>query len=254
MRDAHVLAQQILSWVTRILCINVAVLFRFSLGERFLSNDVIILALIMVFIWPKLASEVTSISGEKFATLLTLYFSVLAIAFIFQKVLIWRRNRKGVRWHSYSPGISWFYLLMPKPLKKWITHQRVQYYVEPLMCVVLFWFLTGLDPMLAIYMLFSGLALFFVGQLHREEMRKKYLDMVDKSIEAEILVEMMEGKEAKRLDYNMVYDAVNPEQTQYVAGDMAVVNPDVNRLVKRIKERYNSSMEKEEGNPSHIVA
>ena len=103
----------------------------------------------------------------------------------------WRELCKGVRWHTLSPGISYFELL---PLPAFIkAHRRIYRFVDPIACFIAA-MLIGifLSQPLARWIAFSSFALFIYEQTLFEKQLDRDLDILDGLVAAEVQGETVE--------------------------------------------------------------
>jgi hypothetical protein len=116
---------------------------------------------------------------------------VMLIAAFFQRYLRWRDLCNGKRWHTYSPGISYFELLpLPKFLK---AHRRIYRFIDPLACFVFaMYFGVYFSRPLARWIAFSSLALFIYEQALFEKQLDRDLDILDGLVAAEVQTETVE--------------------------------------------------------------
>jgi len=115
---------------------------------------------------------------------------MLAFGFL-QRYMRWRDLCKGVRWHTYSPGISYFELLpLPRFLK---AHRRIYRFIDPAACFMLS-MLIGMyySAPVARWIAFSSFALFIYEQALFEKQLDRDLDILDGLVAAEVQTETVE--------------------------------------------------------------
>ncbi len=182
--------------VARMFSVTVEVFLRRNFGERYLSGPVLVGgALAVQLVTASLAGQpLLEPRGASLGAMLFLWaYASLCVG---HKLVIWRRDRTGERWHSLSDGTS-RRLFDHVP----IAPRVVQLYVEPALVAVFGLALLFADRVLGAYLLLASLAFLVKGQLTQRRRREAWLDYVDKTIEAEelhaALVEQRPARETR---------------------------------------------------------
>ena len=121
---------------------------------------------------------------------------MLAAGFL-QRFWRWRDLSNGNRWHTYSPGISYFeYLPLPRFLR---SHRRIYRFLDPAACFIfsMFFGIFFSEP-LARWIAFSSLALFIYEQALYEKQLDRDLDILDGLVAAEVQVETVKHFEGSQ--------------------------------------------------------
>jgi hypothetical protein len=109
---------------------------------------------------------------------------LLAVGFL-ERYRRWRELCNGERWHTMSPGISYFELLpLPATLR---SHRRIYRFVDPAACFI-FSMLFGIffSQPLARWFAFSSFCLFIFEQTLFEKQLDRDLDILDGLVTAEV--------------------------------------------------------------------
>jgi hypothetical protein len=141
------------------------------------------------------------------------YVAAFAIAMV-ALGLLQRRNRwrdicNGVRWHTYTSGISYLERL---PLPEWLVSERKLYRtVEPLLGLIVgLTIRQHVSIVLGAWIIFASLGLFMFEQLRYEKWLDAFLDALDSLVESEIHAENVKhfddkgeaGEEQRSLEDN----------------------------------------------------
>jgi len=131
------------------------------------------LLLIFVSAISNLAAPLTTVNLSQYLT----------VAYVGAAIGHWvaSQNRTGGEHvHSYSHGKPWsIWRKVP------VSTATVQQYLEPAICCIIAHILSGLDPVFAYWLFFSGMALFVKEQVVRAQLRTRRLDLLDNRIEAQ---------------------------------------------------------------------
>jgi hypothetical protein len=155
---------------------------------------------------------------------------MLAFAFI-QRFWRWRELCQGIRWHTLSPGISYFELL---PLPAFLrSHRRIYRFLDPLACFVfsMFFGIFFSQP-LARWFAFSSFALFIFEQTLFEKQLDRDLDILDGLVASEVQAETVKH-----------FEGSQPEEKQRTLADTAGIPTgvafDIHKQIelRRAKER-----------------
>jgi hypothetical protein len=123
---------------------------------------------------------------------------LLAVGFL-ERYRRWRELCNGERWHTMSPGISYFELLpLPAILK---SHRRIYRFVDPAACFILS-MLFGIffSQPLARWFAVSSFALFIYEQTLFEKQLDRDLDILDGLVAAEVQAETVKHFEGPQPD------------------------------------------------------
>jgi hypothetical protein len=115
---------------------------------------------------------------------------LLAVGFL-QRYRRWRELCNGERWHTMSPGISYFELLpLPAILR---SHRRTYRFLDPFACFAFSMFFgVFFSRPLARWFAFSSFALFIFEQTLFEKQLDRDLDILDGLVTAEVQAETVE--------------------------------------------------------------
>jgi hypothetical protein len=123
---------------------------------------------------------------------------LLAVGFL-ERYRRWRELCSGERWHTMSPGISYFELLpLPAILR---SHRRIYRFVDPAACFI-FSMLFGIffSQPLARWFAFSSFCLFIFEQTLFEKQLDRDLDILDGLVAAEVQNETVKHFEGPQPD------------------------------------------------------
>jgi hypothetical protein len=155
---------------------------------------------------------------------------LLAVGFL-ERYRRWRELCNGERWHTMSPGISYFELLpLPAILK---SHRRIYRFVDPAACFI-FSMLFGIffSQPLARWFAFSSFALFIYEQTLFEKQLDRDLDILDGLVAAEVQNETVKHFEGPQPDEEQ-------RTLEETAGIPTGVSFDIHKQIelRRAKER-----------------
>lgn len=163
---------------------------------------------------------------------LTALFGLAMLAYSrLQRFFRWRDICKGVRWHSYSPGLSYLEYI-PWPRFLW-EHRRIYRFLDPLLCLALSIIAAFFSQMLGGVIALGGLGLAIYENALFERMLKAKLDTLDGLLESEVQKEFVEhfseGQTA----------AQQPIAMQETAGIPTGIAPDIDRqvMLRKAKRR-----------------
>ncbi|MBI4879417.1 MAG: hypothetical protein HY812_07115 [Planctomycetes bacterium] len=166
----------------RMFSVTVEVFLRRNFGERYLSGPVLVGGALAVHLVTTALAGRPLLEPRGASLGAMLYLWAYASLCVGHKLVIWRRDRTGERWHSLSDGTS-RRLFDHVP----IAPRIVQMYVEPALVAVVGLALLLADRVLGGYLLLASLAFLVKGQMTHRRRREAWLDYVDKTIEAEEL-------------------------------------------------------------------
>jgi hypothetical protein len=147
-----------------------------------------------------------------------------------QRYFRWRDLCQGVRWHTFSPGISYFELL---PLPAFLrAHRRIYRFLDPACFVFSMFFGVFFSRPVARWIAFSSFALFIYEQALFEKQLDRDLDILDGLVAAEVQTETVEhfaGPQPEEKQRNLEATAGIPTGVAY----------DIHRQIeqRRAKER-----------------
>ena len=211
--------------IMRTLCyfpaLTLMVFIRRKVGYRTMKTSGLIVMAIIMMIYASLAH---SYSHESSAPL-TIFALVMLGAAIVQRSLRWRELCQGVRWHTYSVGISYFELVPWPPVLSFMRgYRRIYRFLDPLACVIVGLIVMSLSTSLGIWIVFSSIALRIFEEDLFEKALARDLDILDGLISSEIQVESVKH-----------FDGPQPDQKALALEDTAGiptgVAPDIHKQV-----------------------
>jgi hypothetical protein len=116
---------------------------------------------------------------------LTIYAIAMLAWGLFQRRQRWIDLKKGVRWHSWTTGFSWFEFL---PLDSYIIHR----YIDPLVCIIIGALVSIVSHPLGLWLMFSGAGLGIYEQAVYEKALERDIDMHDGIVETEVQAQVAE--------------------------------------------------------------
>jgi hypothetical protein len=168
---------------------------------------------------------------------------VMLIFAFFQRWRRWSELCKGVRWHTLSPGISYFELL---PLPAFLTaHRRIYRFLEPF-SVFIFAMFFGVffSEALARWFAISAFFLFIYEQTLFEKQLDRDLDILDGLVAADVQAETVEH-----------FAGPQPEEKQRTLQDTAGIPTgvafDIHRQIE--KRRAEQAMRPEKLTPDSPI-
>jgi hypothetical protein len=140
-----------------------------------------------------------------FSTPLSMFGSLVLIVGLIQRWLRWREIRKGVMWHTYSRGVSYFEFL---PLR--IDH--VYRYVDPTIAFIAGLFISQVPWFrgLGTWIVLSSFALFMLEQYIYDKQLSHDLDILDNLFISEVQSRTVEhftrGREGEKAERTSLSD------------------------------------------------
>jgi hypothetical protein len=214
--------------------ITIMVFMRRKLGFRMLKpSRLITMAFILMFI-NSLSNGLPFVQPcgyifEKFPWLM------LAVAFL-ERYRRWRELCNGERWHTLSPGISYFeFLPLPAFLK---SHRRIYRFVDPAACFIAA-MLIGIfiSRPLAKWVAFSSFALFIFEQTLFDKQLDRDLDILDGLVVSEVQAETVEH-----------FSGPQPQEEQRTLQDTAGIPTgvafDIHRQIELLRAKQTADDEK----------
>jgi hypothetical protein len=178
-------------WILNCIAVNVFTLTRSQFGERFMTvvNWAFGALMMSTFMTVSLFAD-----GPQSGLLRKLWAPTVLICFLYHRWVIRKRNKGGVEWYSYAPGIP--HLLRIPAVRRFITPEMIEKWGEPAALLVVSYLIRFIDRgfgiMLAIVAVLLSLRAYVVYYLEREE----YLDRRDARIISEYANEVLEGRSA----------------------------------------------------------
>ena len=177
----------VLSWFV----MSVVVFLRKDYGSRYLSWINILFGMFAVSLFTGLGNWFLSEGGHLSHTIEAAYYCVVGLS-IYHRVVIWRKEKKGVRWHSYNPGQS--LIRIPG-----VSEETVAKWIEPCVLFALA-FVAGKfhDAPLRLWLLIGGVAVLVHEHVSYHMQRQNLLDMQDALIEQKNLSAVLAGKSVQQ--------------------------------------------------------
>ena len=243
----------LVTFVASFLTLWLEVFLRKDFGERYLSNGIAVVSVLLFFfnfIGLVILRRIFFRADAAFYLVIA-FWVVFVILVIIHRGEIRRRNRYGEKWHSWYRGSSHLHRLLGA-MNESFPDRLVKLVFEPLAGLVVafvFWFLSR---ELTFALGVASVALFIKEANIQASMRQQYLDIVDAQIEAEAISELAEhGWGAVDADPNDMY--VHRGYTAFMPaneGDIpdfleavAATNP---LVAERLKNRVQPNPEPEE--------
>lgn len=185
LRALHALAQFVLFAAS----LTVEVFLRYDFGERYLKPPAVLLGLA----WLALASLYFGPQAVGAETLTTFAHAFIVVSLL-KMVWIQIRIRRGVRWHSKSPGVP-----LPPLARIATSHSMLHQIIEPAIAIVagVVVIVSG-GGVLGLYLFFAAIAMVGKNLIERARFREKLLDAIDSQIESETFAEAMKDRPSPR--------------------------------------------------------
>ena len=204
--------------------ITVMVFIRHKLGFRMMKPIWLVIMTVIILVVSAVAGDV----AKPFASLFVIYALAMLGLGLYQRYLRWGDLAKGVRWHTYSPGLSYLEMLPIPPF--FLVKRRLYRFVDPLACAIAGLLLALLSRALGAWVLFSALALYIYEQALYERMLEQDLDILDGLVAAEIQGEVAKHYDGPQADQKQM-------QLEETAGIPTGVAPDIHRQVELRKAK-----------------
>lgn len=159
----------------RLSTVSLEVFLHRNFGERFFSPIEFIAGTITLYLFMILGRFFfyTQMSG-------LMVFGLLAMVMgAYHLYIIQERKKKGVNQHSRYWGDSW-----PFFYEMGLSHQTIQFYIEPAFCFLLSIVISILSPLLGVWIFCGSIAWFIFCQLELRNWNNRILDAIDQEIEA----------------------------------------------------------------------
>lgn len=175
-------------WILGWFVMSVVVFLRRDFGERYLSWLNILFGMTAIGFFTGIGNLLLSQGSTHLSWAIELaYYGVIGLG-VYHRFIIWRKNKRGQLWHSYSPGSSLIRLpgVSVETIAKWI---------EPLVLFVMAFVAAELhDAPLRLWLIIGGFALLVHEQVSFYMQRQQFLDMRDAMIESRNWGAVMSGK------------------------------------------------------------
>jgi hypothetical protein len=175
---------ELMKALSRFPALTVMVCLRRDLGYRAVS---LLALVVMTAILIALASNAKPENRPQDLMIFALVMFLLGST---QRIRRWRQFRQGVRQHSYYIGTSPFdFRWLPGFIR---NERRIARYLDPLVCVVIGFWLLRYSVCLALWLLFAGVALrAFEDVIYKRELHQR-LDTIDGLVMSEIQADNIE--------------------------------------------------------------
>lgn len=204
--------------------ITVMVYIRHNLGFRMMKPIWLVIMTVIILVVSAVAGNV----AKPFTSLFVIYALAMLGLGLYQRYLRWGDLAKGVRWHTYSPGLSYLEML-PIPTF-FLVKRRLYRFLDPLVCAIAGLLLALLSRALGAWVLFSAFALYIYEQALYEKMLERDLDMLDGLVAAEVQSETAKHFDGPQADQK-------PKTLEETAGIPTGVAPDIHRQVELRKAK-----------------
>lgn len=189
LRNLEEITKVFLGWAS----ITLEVFVRRDFGERYLTVGRVLVGYLFIQAALSLANlrlmALMSLSGaeapEAPPAIHRWFVSSFLLLSLVHLLRIFLRNRAGIPWYSRAHGVSWLQFLIPLSgyrLSDWVLYR----FLEPGLCLMIAWFLLPLllpdGSFTRNWLIFASLGLFFHNNMTYNNMRNKYLDLVDGEI------------------------------------------------------------------------
>ncbi len=151
--------------------------------------------------------------------ILTIYAIGLVAFGLIQRRMRWNDICKGVRWHTYSTGLSYFEFL---PFSTYVVHR----FVDPVVCFVAGMIVGMFSTPLGMWIMFSAVALGFVEQATFQKALERDLDVLDSMFESEV-----QGEVVQHFDGGNGPASQKPLNLADTAGIPTGLAPDIKRQI-----------------------
>lgn len=214
--------QKILNYtqmIVRLFSVTVEVFLRHSFGERYLNIFNCYGAVILLSI----GNELRFRGPERY--LLRGFIIAFILMCIVHRLFIWRRKKKGMRWHSRYAGTSYdFWKFLP------FKQYTIQRYFEPALVFLLGFLVLNISGnALGGWLMISALSLAITAQIDAARFRNQVLDVMDSQIESEYLnaavVEMKDPSQTEGFSVPVSLNNYSSTQRASFADAMHRVDP-----------------------------
>ncbi len=240
LRNIEEITKILLGWAGGTLVI----FLRRDFGERYLSPGGLIMGYVFIRICLGFAN-LRSILAElpmieppaSEHTVNRWYITSFVLLSLVHLIRIFLRNRAGVPWHSQSPGVSWFWFLIPLSgyrISDWVLYR----FIEPGVCLAIAWFILPIilpdGTFTRNWLIFASLGLFFHNNMVYNGMRNRYLDLVDGEIASRYF---NEAREANRVNRHTIYETAGYSVVPVPRMAQEILPPDIAATVQETLSR-----------------
>ena len=178
----------IIHWVLGWFVASVVPFLRTNMGERYFSWINLMFGMTAVGLFTGLGNVILSQGQTHLSWTIELaYYGVLGLG-VYHRFVIYRKNKRGVLWHSYCPGIS--LIRLPG-----VSVETVAKWIEPAVLFALAYIAGQFhDRPLCLWLNIGGFALLVHEQVAYYLQRQQLLDARDAMIESKNLGAVMAGR------------------------------------------------------------
>lgn len=178
----------LIHWILGWFVMSVVVFLRRQFGERYLSWINILFGMTAVGLFTGLGNWFLSQGSSHLSyTIEAAYYGVVGLS-VYHRVVIWRKNKNGVLWHSYNPGTS----LIQIP---GVAEETIAKWIEPGVLFALAYVAGKFDDTpLRLWLLIGAFALLVHEQVSAYMQRQDFLNLRDAMIESRNRSAVMSGK------------------------------------------------------------
>lgn len=216
-------------WLLQIFAIPFYIVLRRNFGERYLPAGSFVLGM-FVFHYATLASVA---KGDRPALVLQAFFWIVLVMGIGHLATIYRRNRKGVRLHSYHDGDP-----LPMLTKiPFLPPGAVTRFCEPFLVILIGILAGGVfnDPIFTGWMYMGAFSLFMKATIEQDIWRHRILDAIDGQIEAQqMTAALVDQKPPRRTEGFRVWgvpSSFSREQREGLARAFGGLDPELREMV-----------------------
>ena len=208
--------------------LTVMIFLRRGIGFRLLKpNWLLVLAIIMIGV-----ALVFPAAAAPFGPALIIYALAMLGWGSYQRWQRWKDITQGVRWHTYSPGISYLEKI-PWPVFSQ-SHRRINRFVDPIAVCIVGFVALAVSHLLGLWLEVAALFLYVYEQQLYEAMLNHDLDILDGLIASEV-----QGETVKHFQQAQPEDKVR--SIDDTAGIPTGVAPDIERLVAQRQAEFNAA-------------
>jgi len=208
--------------------LTVMIFLRRGIGFRLLkTNWLVVLALIMIAV-----TLVFPAAAAPFGPALIIYALAMLGWGLYQRWQRWVDITHGVRWHTYSPGVSYLEAISWPVFFQ--SHRRVNRFIDPLAVVIVGILALLVSRLLGLWIEVAGLFLFVYEQQLYEVMLNANLDTLDGLIAAEV-----QGEAVKH--YQQAQPTEKSRSIDETAGIPTGVAPDIEKLLAQRQSEFDAA-------------
>ncbi len=213
--------------------LTLMVFMRRRIGLRTLKPQTLVGAVVLLYLYSGFGVALMggTVADMQAVQCFDALFAILAIAHYWRA---WREFNSGVRWHTYSSGISHIEVQGRFPAF-FRSHRRVYRMLDPFVCLVIGLYVMALSPPLGLWIAVSSFSLRVFEQARYEAALRRDFEIVDGLTEAEIQRATVEFFSGNQSSHSESSHAKAP--TQGIPTGLA---PDIEPQVARLRARSNS--------------